>query len=232
MYFSRIKMNLQNSNFSKWVKLIKSDLYNVHQTLWKLFPNQEKRPFLFYQDFQQVQTGEFSLRNQMPVFYIVSEVAPQLYSDLFIIDTKIYAPALHNGQYFDFKLRANPVIRVRKPHDKSSFTHDVLMHAKKKLKNKSEPIWPEMEKAALDWLLVRSGKYGFKLNADHIHVHEYQCHRLNKKNQNQFITFSSVEYSGILSVENVEIFKKTLFKGIGKAKSFGCGLLLIRPLSR
>ncbi len=231
MFFSRIKMNLQHSNLSKWVKLMKCDLYNVHQALWKLFPNQETRPFLFYQEFQQSQENTLSLRSEMPFFYVVSKIAPQSYSDIFIIDTKIYNPALNNGQFLNFKLRANPVIRIRKPDYKNPSTHDVLMHTKQKLKGKTDSIWPEMEKAALKWLLERSGKCGFKLNTDHILVQNYQCHRLNKAKQNNSIRFSSVEYSGLLAVENEKLFKETLFNGIGKAKSFGCGLLLIRPMA-
>ncbi len=229
MYFSRIKINLQNSNLSRWVELMKGDIYTVHQTLWRLFPNQEKRSFLFYQESQPDHKISSSFKNEMPIFYVISEIVPKPYSDLFIIDTKTYTPLLNPGQHFYFKLRANPVIRVRKPDYKNPFTHDVLMHAKQKLKGEIDKIWPEMEKAALNWLLGRSNKCGFAINADQIRIQDYQCHRLYKKKQDRCIRFSSVDYSGILTVNNAEFFKESLFKGIGKAKSFGCGLLLIRP---
>jgi CRISPR system Cascade subunit CasE len=41
---------------------------------------------------------------------------------------------------------------------------------------------------------------------------------------------STVDFSGQLRVEDADAFRRTLFTGIGHAKAFGCGLLLVRPL--
>ncbi|MEA2080768.1 MAG: type I-E CRISPR-associated protein Cas6/Cse3/CasE [Pseudomonadota bacterium] len=43
------------------------------------------------------------------------------------------------------------------------------------------------------------------------------------------INFSTLDYSGLLTVTDPELFKAALFQGIGPAKAFGCGLLLVRP---
>ncbi len=44
------------------------------------------------------------------------------------------------------------------------------------------------------------------------------------------IRFSSVDYSGVLDVVDIELIRKALFEGIGHAKAFGYGLMLIRPV--
>ena len=44
------------------------------------------------------------------------------------------------------------------------------------------------------------------------------------------IQFSSLDYQGVAEVVDPEALRKALFEGVGHAKSFGCGLLLVRPL--
>ena len=40
--------------------------------------------------------------------------------------------------------------------------------------------------------------------------------------------FSTVDFSGELQVTDVQKFEQALFQGIGRAKAFGYGLLVIR----
>jgi CRISPR system Cascade subunit CasE len=42
------------------------------------------------------------------------------------------------------------------------------------------------------------------------------------------IALSTLDFEGHLTVANAEIFRTALFSGIGPAKAFGCGLLLVR----
>ena len=42
------------------------------------------------------------------------------------------------------------------------------------------------------------------------------------------ICFSTLDFSGLLTVADPEKFLSTLYGGIGPAKGFGCGLLLIK----
>jgi len=43
------------------------------------------------------------------------------------------------------------------------------------------------------------------------------------------ISFGSMDCSGQLNVADADQFESALMIGIGPAKAFGCGLLLIRP---
>jgi len=39
---------------------------------------------------------------------------------------------------------------------------------------------------------------------------------------------STVDFQGILTVTDPELFRKALYEGLGKSKAFGCGLMLVR----
>jgi CRISPR system Cascade subunit CasE len=45
------------------------------------------------------------------------------------------------------------------------------------------------------------------------------------------IQFTTLDFHGVLRIANPEQFLHTLFTGIGRAKGFGSGLLLIKPIS-
>ncbi len=44
----------------------------------------------------------------------------------------------------------------------------------------------------------------------------------------EWIRISVLDFSGVLRVTNPTLLKETLFSGIGPAKAFGCGLMLVR----
>ena len=43
------------------------------------------------------------------------------------------------------------------------------------------------------------------------------------------IQFSSVDYSGVLVVNDPERFLQRLAVGFGKSRAFGCGMMMIKP---
>jgi CRISPR system Cascade subunit CasE len=237
MYFSRIRINQESSNLTEWVRLVKGDIYNAHQLLWKLFPNQENRSFLFHQELYKnsLKDNFLSSQRNLPIFYMVSAAPPQKFSNLFIIETKSYAPILLKKQTYSFALRANPVVTIKREGLKNSAHHDILTNAKKNFQAKNGietgNAWPEMEKAALNWLLSRALNWGFSVIPHQILIDSYQHHYLTKKREKKPIQFSTVDYSGILTVEDPAQFQQTLYTGVGRAKAFGCGLILIRPLT-
>lgn len=59
--------------------------------------------------------------------------------------------------------------------------------------------------------------------------HAYQAHPIPEKNQGA--RFCSVDISGELIVNKPKEFTDLLHKGIGSAKGFGCGLMLIKPVT-
>ena len=83
-----------------------------------------------------------------------------------------------------------------------------------------------VEKAARDWLDKRGEKYGFSINSTE--ATGYLWHSVENAKQKRGAGYSTLDYQGILTVTEPDIFLTQLFKGFGRAKRFGCGLMMIR----
>ncbi|MFZ6772116.1 type I-E CRISPR-associated protein Cas6/Cse3/CasE [Undibacterium sp. SXout7W] len=233
MYFSVITpVNLRQAAH----EMAQSAAYAEHQWLWKFFPSsqEQQRDFIFRRYDQEV----------MPRFYIVSKREPVAFSGIWQVQSQPYAPQLSDGQHLSFQLRANPVIT--KTNDKGKpQRHDVVMDAKKRLllehgltedatwrdlkRDEDKPLLYDLtQQTCLDWLQSRSDRLGFSIVA--ANVDAYQQHRADKQRRadKPEIRFSTVDFSGELIVTDSELFRHTLFNGIGHTKAFGCGLLLVK----
>lgn len=89
-----------------------------------------------------------------------------------------------------------------------------------------------MDKALETWFAGRCERLGFAMVRDGLkgllkfQAEGYQWHALPKKGRDA--GFSSVDFEGEVEVVDAELFAKALFDGIGPAKGFGCGLMLVR----
>lgn len=130
--------------------------------------------------------------------------------------------------------------------------HDVVMHAKKQLLAEhgfsNEAKWADwkddgnkpllyelVQKSCAAWLDGVAGRNGFEIlhtagdkPQRKLQVDSYEQNKARKRDQN--IRFSTVDLSGELLVTNPELFQLMLFKGLGHAKAFGCGLMLVRRI--
>jgi CRISPR system Cascade subunit CasE len=224
MYFSRVTINAREAEPEKLVALVKGDLYAIHQTLWHLFPTDPdaKRDFIFREE-----SGK-----GWPFFYMVSRRRPAPLENLIDVETKPYWPQLSEGERLFFCLRANPVI-TKKTDSGRRVRHDVVMDAKrsypKPFAANSEISAGEIEyTAGIDWLQARSEKHGFRFAPAEIRTFGYRQQRFAGRKKRAPIRFSSLDFSGLLTVEDIDRFSHTLFNGLGRAKAFGCGLILVR----
>ena len=200
-------------------KMQNSGPYAIHQWLWQLFPNQEKRCFLFREE--RIGKGY--------QYYLLSEIAPLTNHELFLIETKPYQPKLTVGMKLIFSLRANPVVF------KNGKRSDVMMNAKYLAKQQGldNEIKIRQNEAAINWLIKQSESRGFSLST--IDGQQLDCTVINytqeqfiKKSNFKPITYSSVDYQGVLTVTDVDLFLNTIYQGVGKSKGFGCGLFLVK----
>lgn len=215
MYFTRVTLRPDAADPQRIARVAQADAYGTHQYLWQLFPGEQERQFLFRRD----DTA------QWPRAYIVSRRAPTDSSQLWHIEHKPYEPMLREGQRFAFQLRANPVIS-RKDGTGKSRRHDVVMDAKRHAGGDSQ--MPELiQTAGFAWLAQRSENNGFGVERGEVRVDGYRQHRI--RNRNRQIDFSSLDFTGLLTIIEPYRFLETLYGGLGPAKAFGCGLLLVRP---
>lgn len=222
-YFSRITLNAGRVKPEQLTSLACGDSYRTHQALWRLFANDPdaERDFLFRRD--ELYHG---LR-----YFVVSQREPEDRDRIWLIETKPYTPAISQGQRFAFSLRANPVIK-RKGEDGKSRRHDVVMDAKQRegykaqLRSEREPVIDIAQRAGTEWLQKRAEVHGFLIAQDGVRVEGYHQHRSPKRG-NQ-IAYSTIDFAGVLQVNDEALFAKALISGIGSSKAFGCGLLLVK----
>jgi len=195
--------------------------YRTHQQLWKLFPNGKsgKRTFLYRKE----------LATSKSFFIIVSVDEPVEDGSIWQVDTKQYEPKLTVGQQLAFSLRANPIKTKRDENGKQK-RHDVVMELKRKTENL--PMQKLEQSAGGEWIKSRSNRNGFELKENSLIVSGYRQHHLFKKKKpdekKDDIRFSTLDFTGILKITDVEIFTNMLYKGIGSAKGFGCGLMMVK----
>lgn len=224
MYFSRVRLDAQRVSAADLGRMVQGNQYAGHQLLWRLFSTGEggdrdqPRPFLFRQ-----------VEDSMPTFYLVSSRQPVDRRNYWQIETKLYEPALSSGMRLQFDLRANPVKRSKQPDGRHK-RHDVVMHAKHHRHDDGGQADPrDLERrAGWAWLRERAESLGFRVDDEHFAADGYQQHRIHKRSGSP-IRFSSLDMRGLVEIIDVNTFRQTLFNGVGPSKSFGCGLLLIRP---
>jgi len=222
-YFSRVTLKPQKLAPERLASLFCDDGYKEHQALWHLFSNDSKadRDFLFRRDdlFQGLR------------YFVISQREPEDRDGLWVIESKHYKPIVQPGQKLAFSLRVNPVVK-RKSDDGKSRRHDVVMDAKRRIT--SERVEKQMhvldvaQKEGAEWLAKRAARYGFSTNEEAIRIEAYYQHRSFKKDKR--ISYSTLDISGELTVDNPDLFVESLTNGIGPAKAFGCGLLLVRKM--
>ena len=221
-YLSRIRLK-PGLDLAQLAKVLPADAYAEHKLIWQWFGDiDEHRDFLFRRE----QQGHW------PFFYVLSRREPVVPKNLWEIESKRYEPKLSNGERLAFILRANPV-RVRKISDdpavKTRRRDDVVADLKKRRYTEPAqrpPMAVIVQEAGEQWLAERAEKYGFEIES--VNVDSYHQQRLYKPGAKKPISLSTVEFSGILRIADAGRFAERLRQGIGPAKAFGCGLLLVR----
>ena len=220
MYFSRVTLGPDADPRS----LLDRNGYREHQVLWSLFEAgvDAQRDFIFRRDEQ----------HPRPRYYVVSARLPAE-NGLWHVDTKEYAPQLQAGQSLMFNLRANPVV-TRSDGDGRSRRNDLIMDIKKQsgwqqASPADRPALADLiQQAGEQWLMARQERIGVRI--DSLLADAYRRHRAYKRGQQRPIRYSTVDLSGMLTVVDCERMHAALLHGVGPAKAFGCGLLLVRSV--
>lgn len=218
-YFSKIVLKRDRESTLKLNQYVAKTPYFYHQLLWGLYSDSpdKKRDFIYRVQFER----------EWPTFYVVSKSLPIDLKDIAEIVSKPYHPKLHREQTLHFSLHANPQITTKRA-DGRSVRFDVVQHAVKGPKKKADKITAELiQSVGQEWLQARAEKNGFILNQ--VVAHNFKQERLSKRSQEKPITYSTLDYEGLLTIIDPELFLKTLYQGIGAAKGFGCGLLMVKP---
>ncbi|CAG9000052.1 MAG: CRISPR system Cascade subunit CasE [Candidatus Celerinatantimonas neptuna] len=226
MYLSKVTLNGALSLAEVLLALDKNNAYASHQFIWKeLFHHASQRQFIYRQEIDQ---------RKMPCFYVLSRHEPGN-SQVLNVQTKRFVPKLHKGQTLAYQLRVNPTVCKSDEHGHSK-RHDVLMNAKRQYKPRLAPdeLKQKMDEAAQQWICneARLERWGIELpHVPEIEAYtQYKSYKKQRNENRQLIQFSSVDIQGILTVRDPARFLAQYVQGFGRAKSMGCGLMLIRGM--
>lgn len=184
----------------------------MHQWLWDLFPGGKERQFLYRREELQ---GAFR-------FFVLSQEQPAA-SAIFDVQTRPFAPMLSAGQTLRFNLRANPTVC------KNGKRHDLLMEAKRQRKTQGDSRGYLVLSAAsgADVVGAPGEQNGFTLRETSVDAYRQQ--QIRREKSRQMIQFSSVDYTGVLVLNDPVLFLQRLAQGYGKSRAFGCGMMMIKP---
>lgn len=198
------------------------DPYHQHTLIWDLFADapDRKRDFIYRSEVMQ----------GLPAFYCVSGRVPEDRHGIWLVESKPYAPVVNAGEVFSFVVRANP-IRAKRDDGHRQHRHDVVMEYKTRLKD-AGGVLPQtgdiVQEAGFRWLAQKGEANGFSLRAGDIRASDYLPCRFKNSRGDREIRISTLDLTGFLTVTDPDPFVRALLYGIGPAKGFGCGMMMIR----
>lgn len=84
------------------------------------------------------------------------------------------------------------------------------------------------------WIREKEARLGCQIESDRLRVdgHFVHCLKGHRDEQGRCrgIALSTLDFEGELRVTDPEVFLPALLHGVGPAKAFGCGLLLVRRI--
>lgn len=230
MYLSRITIKPDAVKSKEFLR-VAAGPYQIHSMIWELFSESEdqKRDFLYRVD----------TNNGKPVIYSLSQREPSNLSTLWKVETKPYNPQISVGMTLEFTLRVNPVITRTAPTKNGvkgkQSRHDVVMDAKKRIReekgdNADFSMNELVQQEGFRWLNTRSERCGFSIREGDVRVDAYGQMNFMQGKKGKKITISTLDYNGVLTVTDKDKFEEALYHGIGPAKGFGCGLMMIKRI--
>jgi CRISPR system Cascade subunit CasE len=158
-------------------------------------------------------------------------------SPFFRIETKPYVPAFRPGDRLSFDLRVNATVARKANADARgrSRRSDVAMDrirteemaattAGESIESRSHRRLKAAEGAAAQWLARIGARDGFDLRA--VSLDSYRVERLPRPGKSAEI--GVFEIRGLLEITDDAHFLQRVLVGFGRAKAFGCGLMLLR----
>ncbi len=224
MYLHKISIDREALNRDR---KIYRDAYLLHQKMWALVSQNEKqkRDFLY--------RVEYDSYHNIKYIYLLAPNQISSRNNIRIVVSPKYQPQLETGECLYFKLRANPIIK-RKENGKPR-EYSLIMDAKHQFK-KSGQYYREkfsldelIHEVSMNWLIRKGELHGFSAKQFEVKIDNYREYSI-KPSGKQAFTLRALDFEGKLEIVDADRFKKALFKGIGSAKAFGCGLMLVRRI--
>lgn len=199
-----------------------------HRIVWTLFGDSPERVRDFL--WREADDG---------LFYLLSQRVPVDRHGLFQLDPpKQFAPAIAPGDRLDFMLRANATVARGGGPQRRGKPADIVMAALHGLapRMRAEERRRILGEVAQCWLARQGETRGFSLpvanGADGetggLRVASYRTLRLERGRGEAPMQAGVLDMEGTLVVRDPERLVSAIAHGFGRAKAYGCGLMLVR----
>lgn len=213
----------------------------AHRMVWTLFSDSadRERDFLW----READSGSF---------YCLSSRPPEDRHGLFHVDPpKEFAPELEAGDRLGFALRVNATVsrggRPKADGQKGvrGKPCDIVMDALKRSEEgpRAQARQRLLAPVAHEWLSRQGEKHGFSLpplqpprtpeDPDDVDdgtfsVRGYRVLEIDRGRRVKPLRIGVLDLEGVLEVRDPALFVEAVSQGFGRAKAFGCGLMLVR----
>ncbi len=209
MYLSRVEIDLNNRKKTR--ELTHAGAF--HNWVEQCFPQEIQA---------QTKTRKLWRIDQLrgkQYLLLVSETKPDLqrferYGVEQTAETKSYDSFLQNLQSdmrMQFRVTLNPVVSISRPGKRGRVVPHVTAERQKK------------------FLMALAEKNGFLLQEDECRIVK-RGYTLLKKSGEKPLRLVRATYEGVLTIKDVDVFRKILTHGLGKKKAYGFGLLTVVPV--
>jgi CRISPR system Cascade subunit CasE len=216
MYLSRLSLADGATDDPAFWRAFGSE-YALHRAVWDLFSDgpDRRRDFLYRLDSRQ---GK-------PLLWTLSLRRPASPSALWRMETREVEPDLRPGDLLEIAVRVNPVVT------RDGRRHDVVMDCKRRSGWRSkdpEQRQPEtalVQSALSEWMAARTERLGVRVRR--LLAEGYRVSRFPKPSGGR-VQLGVCDLTGVMELVDPARFLTAWKIGLGPAKGFGCGLMLIR----
>jgi CRISPR system Cascade subunit CasE len=228
MFLSRARLRADSSVQAIAPLLLPADgharLLAAHRLVWSLMSDDPNR------------TRDFLWREEQPgAFLILAPRPANGNGGLFVVESKPWEPTLRAGDRLGFMLRANPTVsrsaEAREPGKRGvrGKRHDVVMDALHDvapgLRAAQRP--DAVVAAGRQWLIQQGIRVGFAPDVNALRVDGYDTVRMLRSDERP-VEFGQLDFEGVVEVTDAAAFLTAVATGLGRARAFGCGLMLLR----
>lgn len=189
-----------------------TDCYSLHRVVYSLFEDVRADPDKAASVSSGIQWADKGGNFNSRQILILSDRAPAEAIDgkFGTVRTKPLPGAFLDHQLYRFTVIVNPVTR----------------------NNATRKLVPVKGREAIaDWFLQRAqASWGFAVDQSTMEIHKIDVLQFNDKAQ-RTVTLQQAHITGFMRVSDPDTFEKSFRNGIGKGRSFGCGLLQIIPIT-
>lgn len=208
--------------------------YALHALLATAFGNLAPKPFRYFGDKRGLLAYTTAELDEMRLYAALA--APDIARALGLgaFDAKPFPSAWRVGQRIGFEARVRPIVRTKDGRERDVFLHTV---------SNSDEIMPDAEGA----LALRQGIYASWLakqfasdnaaDLESVRMESFALTRVLRKGaardegkrKSTQASGPDVVFKGSLLIKNTQAFYDLLRRGLGRHRSFGFGMLLLRP---